>query len=211
MSNLNDVCLGTPFTPNPFNQVLVDSVNDIPKYLFRVSDTLSAGTTNRSEVCSAAAAGDRSGQPYGDLYQLPPSQAARLLDDHLWPRWSASPSNLVSWTSSLLVALQYGLFCHGRSSEPQELSKILILMVDTRQFRCKVFARDLQVLAAFQGISDELDLKTLHNWRNTGATAVHFTLESTFPKGDLPSTRRDLVKSPYKSSWTAASSTFVLD
>ncbi|KAK6213244.1 hypothetical protein QIS74_09246 [Colletotrichum tabaci] len=32
-----------------------------------------------------------------------------------------------------------------------------------------MFARDLQVLAAFQGISDALDLETLHNWRNSGS------------------------------------------
>ncbi|KDN62825.1 hypothetical protein CSUB01_10392 [Colletotrichum sublineola] len=167
MSKLDKSTLNTPFSPNPFNSHLTDSLRGIPIYLFRVSDPLSPGTTNQTEVCSAAAQNSPE-QPH-DLYQMLPEQAARLLETHL--RWecstsSLSPCNLVSWTSSLLVALQYGFYCHGRNWGSQQLSEIKILMVDTRQFACNMFARDLQVLAAFRGNSQQL--QTLYEWRNSG-------------------------------------------
>ncbi|KAG7038428.1 hypothetical protein JMJ78_0000964 [Colletotrichum scovillei] len=170
MSTHDTPSFSTPFNPTPFNSRLTESLEGIPRYLFRVSDPSALGTTNQTEVCSEAAR--ISPEHLRDLYQLPSQQAAQLLNTHLWGNCSHSGldrCNLVSWTSSLLVALQLGFFCHGRSWEPQELSQIKILMIDTRQFDSRVFARDLQAIAAFKDVSEVgTGLRLLYEWRSSG-------------------------------------------
>jgi hypothetical protein len=160
--------VGTPFEPsNPFNQYLNDSVKAIPRYLFRVSDPSSYGITSRAEVCSPAA--QATIIEAADLYKMPTEEAAQVLGCHLW--WNCTPSgpgacNLMSWTSSLLIALQYGVYRHRSPQNPHGMSEIKILVVDTRQFDRNAFARDLQILAAFNEVSGEHKLGKLYEWRN---------------------------------------------
>ncbi|KXH62685.1 hypothetical protein CNYM01_13112 [Colletotrichum nymphaeae SA-01] len=170
MSTRDTPSFSTPFNPDPSNSHLNESLEGIPRYLFRVSDPSALGITTETEVCSEAAR--ISPEHLRDLYQLPSQQAAQPLNTHLWGNCSDSGldrCNLVSWTSSLLVALQLGFFCHGRSWNPQELSEIKVLMIDTRQFDSRVFARDLQAIAAFKDVSEAgTKLRLLYEWRSSG-------------------------------------------
>ncbi|KAK1515473.1 hypothetical protein CABS01_16693 [Colletotrichum abscissum] len=170
MSTRDTSSLSTPFNPDPSISHLNESLEGIPRYLFRVSDPSALGITTETEVCSEAAR--ISPEHLRDLYQLPSQQAAQLLNTHLWGNCSDSGldrCNLVSWTSSLLVALQLGFFCHGRSWNPQELSEIKVLVIDTRQFDSRVFARDLQAIAAFKDESEVgTKLRLLYEWRSSG-------------------------------------------
>jgi hypothetical protein len=144
-----------------------DSVKAIPRYLFRVSDPSSHGITSRTEVCSPAAQATTI-EPV-DLYKIPTEEAAQALDGHLW--WNCTPSgpgacNLMSWTSSLLIAFQYGFYRHRSLQNSHGMSEIKILMVDTRQFDHNTFARDLQILAAFKEVPGEHKLDKLYELRN---------------------------------------------
>lgn len=156
--------------------VLAASLEDIPRYLFRVTHHDSQGTTTRTHVSSAA---------YGvedfhltDLYQIQPLEtAADILHDHLMERYIAPPNadrptrNLVSWTSSLLFALQCALYNHHRNRwrKTYNLGNIYILMVDTHQFQNGTFARDIQAIdffRRFSNASNQEGFELLSRWRN---------------------------------------------
>ncbi|KAF4997979.1 hypothetical protein FGRMN_3499 [Fusarium graminum] len=68
-----------------------------------------------------------------DLLQLPPEDAAKKLNRHL---------------SSLLFVLQYGLFRHVKVDRTS-LSKIQLIMIDTRNFPKQTFLRDLDAIRYF--------------------------------------------------------------
>lgn len=154
--------------------MLAESLKDIPRYLFRVTHPDSQGTTTRTHVSSAA---------YGvedfhltDLYQIRPLEtAADILYNHLWGiahRNADRPTrNLVSWTSSLLFALQYGLYKRHRNwwKDTYDLGSIYILMVDTHRFQKGTFARDIQAIdffRRFSNTSNKEDFELLSRWRN---------------------------------------------
>ncbi|KAJ1326861.1 hypothetical protein MN608_08309 [Microdochium nivale] len=168
----------TPFAADPSHsniKALTESIEGIPRYLFRVHDPGSPGLTTISEVRSPATQ-HGGGQPApADLYQLVPTDAAQLLDRHLrWrcetSHWTSSKRcNLMSWTSSLLVALQYALHRHEMQFEKPSLSDIKILMADTKQFGTRrVFARDLQAIEAYKDFLGEHCLADLHARRSSG-------------------------------------------
>ncbi|KAL7926295.1 hypothetical protein ACQKWADRAFT_282341 [Trichoderma austrokoningii] len=146
-----------PFAPLPSDQLLNSSLDNIPTYLFRVSDHKSPGTTNPTKVCSLAF----TNLPQrADLYGMKRERAACALRNHLqWGCTSIDSSiehscNLMSWTSSLLFALQYAFFRHNYWNKGNEdFSDTFILIVDTRQFKRGAFARDLEVMEAYKGIS----------------------------------------------------------
>ena len=52
-------------------------------------------------------------------------------------RWSAHETrcNLMSWTSSLLFALQYGLYRHQTDCDEVGLLQVLLFVLDTRDFQ----------------------------------------------------------------------------
>ncbi|KAF9879496.1 hypothetical protein CkaCkLH20_03039 [Colletotrichum karsti] len=78
--------------------------------------------------------------------------------------------NLVSWTSSLLVALQGAFYTSVTKPSPAGLSGVHILMVDTSGFHMNVFARTTEVMGLLKGKSEKLD--RLHNAR-TAAPPTH--------------------------------------
>nr|KAK5449234.1 hypothetical protein LTR18_002323 [Exophiala xenobiotica] len=75
----------------------------------------------------------------------------------------------MSWSSSLLFVLQYGLYRHGhdRPFDHPALSKIFLLVVDTRDFLPGTFIRDQEAIEAFKDHSQ--DLARFHGfWTYTG-------------------------------------------
>ncbi|KAK1250138.1 hypothetical protein MKX08_010141 [Trichoderma sp. CBMAI-0020] len=160
------------FAPLPSDQLLISSLDNIPTYLFRVSDHISPGTTNPTEVCSPAFTNL---QQSADLCGMKREQAADNLRDHLWWNCTSGDSikhscNLMSWTSSLLSALQYAFYRHNYWNKGNEdFSDTFILIVDTRQFERGAFARDLEVMEAYKGISTgRRSLDDLYELRRSG-------------------------------------------
>lgn len=140
------------FNPRDTKREYVN-LHDVPRYLFRLYDTTSTGTTNADVVVSRAAT--QTTKPTlgkKDLFSMPPCEAADLLNQHLqWDFRHDTRDNLMSWSTSLLFILQYGLFrsvtdkC-GKS----KLSKIFLCIVDTRDFPQGTFLQDLQLIKAYQ-------------------------------------------------------------
>ncbi|KAK2054927.1 hypothetical protein LY76DRAFT_209306 [Colletotrichum caudatum] len=152
------------FCPNPFSSPLNESLQNIPKCLMRVSDPKSPGRTTEREVCSPASLDPRAIR--ADLYQIDAKKAAEALRAYLW--WECGiECNLVSWTSSMLCALQYALY--RRHHYGHKLSDIKILLVDTKELSDHVFARDLQAIAAFKNPSTRSSsLNKLYEFRSSG-------------------------------------------
>jgi len=164
----------TPFSAEGVSDdSLSKSLQNVPRYLFRVFDHQSPGTTMLSQVSSPAYdSTSKAGEE--DLYQMDPqSAAADNLNKHLWWQCDAS-CNLMSWTSSLLFALQYTLYRHKTNRRDTPLSEVKILVVDTHQFSKATFARDLEAIDSFWGqlqkvcgsMSPERTPKTLSKLRN---------------------------------------------
>jgi hypothetical protein len=82
-----------------------------------------------------------------DLFALAPSDAAKLLKDHL--DWKCNDRcNLMSWTTSVLFALQHGLRRHRTDRLCPAFADIFLLMIDTRDFEEGTFIKDLEVVTA---------------------------------------------------------------
>lgn len=188
---------------NVFDTHQQDGFKGIPRYLFRVHDQFSTGTTSTTEVCSPAIVALRDEHDYPssvakeptvptDFSSLNSQQAKDYLNSHL--RWTCGlhythqqhgPCNLMSWTSSILFALQYALHRHGHGKpnyDSADLSEIKILVVDTTRaitdregdsvFMRHRFLRDLQAIKGclpnekLYGSSGTLE--QLHGWRDSG-------------------------------------------
>ncbi|KAJ6441760.1 hypothetical protein O9K51_05311 [Purpureocillium lavendulum] len=152
-------------------------LDDVPRFLFRAYDGGSAGFNSESVVKSPASVSDATttgsgsgsgsyGRSRTDLLALGRRRAADLLHAHmtrppvllLLDDGSSSnssddgggeddPDNLVSWSSSLLCAIQHAAWrCRTQGLDPGEAR---VCAVDTRRFPRGQFARDAQLLRAY--------------------------------------------------------------
>ena len=148
--NMSTTGAALPFQPNQsqLHGMPRFARNDVPSYLFRVYGPKSAGETTISHIIPPASSCDE--EKRQDIFRLQPSEAARRLNDHL--RWSPSHEsecNLMSWTSSLLFALQYGLYRHHTDYDKPDLSSISLLVLDTPDFPKGTFIKDLEIVECF--------------------------------------------------------------
>lgn len=136
------------FQPRKDQDSLQQPLGNIPRYLFRLYAPRSAGVTNSNAVVSPEAASKPGSEPGTDLLQLPRQRAANMLWGHLnWKRLVGD--NLMSWTSSLLFALQHGLRRAKKDYDEPTLSDIQLCVVDTRDFPRGTFIKDLDVMKAY--------------------------------------------------------------
>ncbi|PKX97960.1 uncharacterized protein P174DRAFT_455754 [Aspergillus novofumigatus IBT 16806] len=78
---------------------------------------------------------------------MDPFEAADSLLYHL--EWKCDDGcNLMSWTTSLLFALQYGLYRHRTDNDHPAFEDIFLLMIDTRDFPERTFIKDLEAVNA---------------------------------------------------------------
>ncbi|KXH50172.1 hypothetical protein CSIM01_07396 [Colletotrichum simmondsii] len=139
------------FTPGPSYGDATSALKKIPRYLFRVHAPSTSGETSLKSVVSRAALCGHAGFDC-DIFSMPPDEAAEMLNRH--PRgWARDGDNLMSWTSSLLFALQYALYRSivskgGRLDEP---SDIRIYVLDTSLLPEGSFIPDIALLDAFTG------------------------------------------------------------
>ncbi|KAF1818064.1 uncharacterized protein K489DRAFT_328331 [Dissoconium aciculare CBS 342.82] len=117
-----------------------------PTYLFRVYDEKSRGINNESIFASGASQNTRPIDRQ-DLLSVEGSGPAEELARHLsYDR--SRPTNLISWTSSLLCAIQCARWRWGYLGSIPE--RIFICMVDTRKFSQDQFRRDEWLVAHLQ-------------------------------------------------------------
>ena len=165
------------FQPNPFKVEIYNSFRNIPRYLFRLHGPTTAGATTLSEVTSPAWALESPSQQQvkQDLFQKDPKDAGRLLFNHLigYPAHEAT-CNLMSWTSSLLFAIQYGLYRnkHMNSFSRCSLQDLHILVIDTKGFSAGVFIRDMELIDAI--VSEWPPLREIREWRTRRVHRLYF-------------------------------------
>lgn len=143
--------MSKPFVPREGEEDLF-SFELTPTYLFRLYAPRSTGTTSTTSV-SAPACPD-SGEPHPEncpccenLLSLPPCKAARILGAHLgWNCRKTGTCNLMSWSSSLLFVLQHGFRRHATDFGQPALSKLFLIMLDTRKLPKETFLRDLDAI-----------------------------------------------------------------
>jgi hypothetical protein len=112
--------------PNRFDE----HFDRIPRFLFRTWSPRSKGTTASTCVKSEAA---KHKCPTTDILQLENiTIAGKKLENHLC--WEKKTSNLVSWTSSFIFAIQHAIrmTTGARYQTPSEPSEIRIAILDTR-------------------------------------------------------------------------------
>ncbi|KAH8658060.1 hypothetical protein BX600DRAFT_468593 [Xylariales sp. PMI_506] len=167
---------GCPFQPNEQQlcRMPLFKSGSIPRYLFRLHTPHSAGSSDKCRVQSASYVATKS-QP-ADIFSISPQTAASRLSDHLW--WNnlqPGECSLVSWSSSLLFALQYGLYRHhNQSKDGSKLEDIQLLLIDTEGLDRNLFVNDrelIQVLAPHHHAKypgDFNTLQTIQQLRNRG-------------------------------------------
>ncbi|RBR10239.1 hypothetical protein FVER53590_01698 [Fusarium verticillioides] len=124
----------------------------IPRHLFRAYDVNSTGRNNEDVIASVFSQHDKANNHRSDIFSMNYQEASGMLHHHL-DRGLSSPwetDNLVSWSSSLIFAIQYAnwRFCNPpRFSRPMD---IRICAVDTSKFPRGQFARDKWLLNCFK-------------------------------------------------------------
>jgi hypothetical protein len=158
------MCL--PFIPGEdFESARVRS-GQVDRYLYRLYDKYSDGSTDSVRVRSKDACRFRKSS-YVDIFaRADRDVAAQALRRHL--QWEGKPDdedNFVSWTSSLLLVLQYA-FYREQYYANLDFAEINICVVDTCLMPTGVFMNDMALIEAFSrydstGYKSLAGLKTL--------------------------------------------------
>jgi hypothetical protein len=163
--------LGQPFKPtdDQLAKMPLFKRQSVPRYLFRLYSPQSAGSTSINQVSSPACLHtdqDRHDLCH-DLFELDPREAATRLNDHLrWKQHHERNCNLMSWTSSLLFALYYGIYRHRNDAGNPKLEHVRLLILDTKDISPGYFAKDIELLDVFGSMNS--GLQSMRDLRNKG-------------------------------------------
>lgn len=96
------------------------------------------------------------------------TEIAQALNLHLqWLQNGGNRDNFVSWTSSLLFAIQFIYYRHLSAKDRSCLAEIKLYIIDTRQFLSGTFIRDLDLIDAFCVAENSLsDFRSMRNRPN---------------------------------------------
>ena len=141
------VCL--PFQPSEdLAWVKAQNLNSIDRYLYRIFDHRSDGLTNEVWVKSRDACMTDRRSTQDVFARSDKNNVAELVNRHLrWDYQKYKLDNLVSWTSSMLFALQYAFYRNSKHGTP--LSQIKLCMVDTKYLPANVVIKDMGLIDAF--------------------------------------------------------------
>ena len=157
------ICL--PFNPGSDFGIPSERRGKVDRYLFRVFDEYSDGSTD--SIWAKSRDANHHPEPransYKDIFARDDRcEAAQALRRHLqWDGGSYEEDNFVSWSSSLLVVLQYAhyrarRFCDGN------FESVFLCVVDTTLLPPMSFMRDMDLLTAFSRYDDlSSGIKTL--------------------------------------------------
>jgi hypothetical protein len=130
----------------------------VPRYLFRVYTQHSDGITTKDSVMS---------RDYVNRHHtatittnvsecVAPKDTARFIWGHL--RWKRLDSdNLMSWTNSLLFAIQYAFYRHAHPRDGSDFKDINIMVIDTAEYPEGTFIRDMDLINAYSTYSKDLE------------------------------------------------------
>ncbi|QDS74401.1 hypothetical protein FKW77_005683 [Venturia effusa] len=158
---LNNIPDG-PTLFNPPTNTRFDTI--VPRYLFRTFDQFSAGYNSENEISSGASilpsAASRT-----DIFSLERMIARLMLHRHLEgkPDEEHPDTNLVSWTSSFLYAMQCAIWRRRRFGATR--SEIKICMVDTSKFPRGQFARDICLINTYHDRQMDDEAANFFNFR----------------------------------------------
>ncbi|KGO78348.1 hypothetical protein PITC_059610 [Penicillium italicum] len=166
------------FRPRIGSGLAPTALDEIPRYLFRVASPCSNGTTNKTYVRSESAYQNHISSTediFSDLNDEKRITIAHALNLHL--RWwvdDKSKDNFVSWTSSLLFAIQHIYYRHLSPTDNSSLEKIELYVIDTTLFPKGTFLSDLDLIDTFYEYDDHLPWKNLENFRNLRNNTEHY-------------------------------------
>ncbi|KAJ5475860.1 hypothetical protein N7475_001589 [Penicillium sp. IBT 31633x] len=130
------------------------SLGNIPPYLFRVVSPKSAGETNGTWARSESAC-QQNISSSKDIFSFKCLEDWKVkafeLNVHLqWYNHKCeAEDNFVSWTSSLLFAIQYIYYRHYHDTPSSSLNDIKLYVINTSLFREGTFMRDLDLIESF--------------------------------------------------------------
>jgi hypothetical protein len=147
----------TLFCPTVAMCTALPEVFDIPPYLFRTFDQLSSGWSDTTAMTSVASIRN---PPLGriDLLKMSNRAALDMLHRHIdRPCFveGLGSDNLISWTSSLLVAIQYAIYRAHMREIP--FSEVKICAIHTGAFPKGQFARDVHLLKILEA-TEQFDM-----------------------------------------------------
>jgi hypothetical protein len=139
----------TLFYPPASSDIQDLDLVDVPQYLFRTFDTKSSGINNKSVIASTASQ-SKSPKFRTDILKLKRHRIAELLSMHLDKPCigGSNIDNLMSWTSSLLFAMQYAIW-------RRKSFKFMICTVDSSKFPRGQFVQDICLLKAYHAAAKE--------------------------------------------------------
>jgi hypothetical protein len=162
----------------PLGSKASQSLGDIPNYLFRVVSPKSAGKTNRMWARSESARQHEISSTK-DIFSFkgPEDRQTKAFELTVHLQWYGdiyeAEDNFVSWTSSLLFAIQYIYYRHHHDIPGPSLNDIQLYVIDTSLFPRGTFMRDLDLIESFREFDREntsgqyWNLKSLHSLRTT--------------------------------------------
>jgi len=129
----------------------------VPRYLFRTFDADSSGRNNEDVVVSMASSVTSQGSNRFDILSKDKQEVAQMLHMHLDKSCFGEGDkgdHLMSWTSSLLYAIQYAVWrAHICRRHPSQIS---ICAIDTSKFPLGQFVRDVPLLEAYREAAEQL-------------------------------------------------------
>jgi hypothetical protein len=136
----------------------------IPRYLFRVFTRHSDGSTDKEWVKSRDFVAGLATATNDVFESTTPEDTAKNIWGHL--KWMGFENdNLMSWTSSLLVAIQYVFYRHADTRDRSDFRDISVLVVDTKGLPSGALIRDIDLINAFS--IHNKDLASFERLRNT--------------------------------------------
>jgi hypothetical protein len=141
------------FKPPLHSGLAATALDGIPRYLFRVVTPYSDGTADETWVRSQSASQNKASSVVDIFHKLDLEKrtvVARTLNLHLrwWPK-DELDDNFVSWTSSLLFAIQYIFYRHLSPKDRSSWEDIKLYVIDTAQFPKGTFLADMDLIHAF--------------------------------------------------------------
>ena len=127
---------------NDAKEFLAQYFDSIPHYLFRTSSPRSNGSTSQTCVMSAAVKYDPN---QDDLMARDKEEATEMLKMHLLWKDCAN-DNLVSWTSSLLFAVQHAIRRQATDRPASSPDSIYVTVLDTRKLPRNTFLPAIPLL-----------------------------------------------------------------
>ena len=136
------------FVPSSSDHGWSIKLEPIPRYLFRVFDSTSPGESNDVWTKSKDAVRHRPNAGIDIFKRRDRTQAAFSIWGHL--EWKGlQDDNLMSWTSSLLFAIQYIFYRHNSQRGQPSYTDIRICVLDTQKIAQGAFIRDIDLIEAF--------------------------------------------------------------